>query len=236
MTVSMKKLAEELEEIKGSLNFMSGEISKVVTQQAKLVGLLEDVRVLKASLRQRDEKIDKLEQRIDDLEQYSRVDDIIISGLDIRPRTYAKAVAGHQSGEDAPSEEQLTVEKQVVQFMNSKHIHIEPVHISACHMLPRKAKDGNKAKPAIIVRFVNRKYKVAVLSQYKKLRDTGVYVNEHLTGKNAEIASSSRILKKRNKIQSTWTRNGKVFIKTNGAAEHARVVMVRRLSELDVFK
>lgn len=36
MATTTKKLAEELEEIKKTLNFMSEEISKVVKQQASL--------------------------------------------------------------------------------------------------------------------------------------------------------------------------------------------------------
>lgn len=233
MAITTKKLAEELEEIKKSLNFMSEEISKVVKQQVNLMGLMEEVHELRVTINQRDQRIELLEQRIDDLEQYSRADDLIITGLDTKHRSYARAAAGDRQGEDAPLEELHTLEQQVVQFLSSKNIQLERQQISACNILPRKDK---KNKPTIVVRFANRKYKVEVLRQSKKLKDTGVYVNEHLTKKNAEIAMNGRILRKQNKIQATWTRNGKVFIKLNGPPEQAKVVVVRNLRDLDQYK
>ncbi|XP_061566781.1 uncharacterized protein LOC133420914 [Cololabis saira] len=119
MSTTIKKLAEELEEIKKSLNFMSEEISKVVKQQVNLMGLMEEVRELRNTIKIRDE-IERLEQRIDDLEQYSRADDLIITGLATKHHSYARILASDQLGEDVPTEEQQTLEQQVVQFMNKQ--------------------------------------------------------------------------------------------------------------------
>ncbi|KAM3843136.1 ranBP-type and C3HC4-type zinc finger-containing protein 1-like [Diretmus argenteus] len=58
----------------------------------------------------------------------------------------------------------------------------------------------------------------------KKLKGTAVYLNEHLTKKNADIAREARNLKKQNKIQATWTRNCKVMIRLNGSPEEAKVI------------
>ena len=62
-----------------------------------------------------------------------------------------------------------------------------------CHTLPRK---DNTIKPIIIIRFVNRKAKAELLSQARKLRGTNVFLNDHLTKKNADTARQARILKK----------------------------------------
>lgn len=70
----------------------------------------------------------------------------------------------------------------------------------------------------------------------KKLTGTGVYLNEHLTKTNAEIAIVVRILRKQNKIQATWTRNCKVLIRLNGAPQSAKVVMVRELKDLSKYR
>ncbi|MEQ2241440.1 hypothetical protein ILYODFUR_025258 [Ilyodon furcidens] len=67
-------LEEELEEIKKSLNFMSGEITKAATQQEKRLNLMEKVSKLENMVKEKDKKIDNLEQ-------YSGVTDIIIQGL-----------------------------------------------------------------------------------------------------------------------------------------------------------
>lgn len=243
---TVKKLAEELEEIRKQLNTMTENIGKVltqqatlVTQQATLVGLVKEVQELKISINKRnketDERFKLLEQRIDDLEQYSRADDLIITGLATKHRSYARVAAGRTDHleDNAPLEELRTLEQQVVQFMNSKSIHLESQQISACHTLP--SKDRNNP-PTIVVKFANRKYKVEMLKQSKKLRDTGVYINEHLTKKNSEIARQCRNLRKASKVQSTWTRNGNVFIRQNGTPEQAKVVVIRHLRELDQYK
>ncbi len=163
------------------------------------------------------------------------MDDVIVSGLNTRHHSYARAAAGagDRGGEDDTPGEMFSLEQQILQFFTSKDININSSTISACHALPRKDKN---AKPATIIRFVNRKDKNELLRQGKKLRGTDVYLNEHLTKKNADIARQARALRKQNKIQATWTRNCKVWIKLNGTPEEAKAILIKELSDLDRFK
>lgn len=69
---------------------------------------------------------------------------------------------------------------------------------------------------------------VNVMCQSKQLKGTEVYVNEHLTKKNAEIARNGRILREQNKIHSREM----VLVKLNGPPEQAMVVVVQSLREL----
>ncbi|KAJ8344588.1 hypothetical protein AAFF_G00232760 [Aldrovandia affinis] len=112
---------EELEEIRKSLNFMSEEVSKVAKQQAILMELMDEVKQLKNLVKEKDKKIDGLERRIDDLEQYTRMEDLIISGLETTHRTYARAMTGGKDGVDAPVEELQTLERQVIKFFEREH-------------------------------------------------------------------------------------------------------------------
>ena len=89
------------------------------------------------------------------------------------------------------------------------------------HQLPRRKTSNN---PAVIVRFVNRKHKTALLRQGRTLKGTNVFLNEHLSKHNADIARMARNLKKQRKIQNAWTANCKIFIKLNGSPEEASVV------------
>ena len=134
-------------------------------------------------IKQRDQRIELLEQRVDDLEQFTRAGDITITGLETKHRSYARATVSDTAGEDAPPEELQTLEDQVVAFLNNKNITIEKKHISACHTLSNK----DKVKPTIVLQFSNRKHKVEVSKRARKLKGTGVYINEHLTKKNARI-------------------------------------------------
>ena len=118
-----------MEEIRKSLYSMSEELSKVANQQAKLLGLMEDVRELKSSIKEKDKKIADLEQHVDDLEQYSHMDDLIISQLKIRHKTFAWATAGGK-GEDALLSELASLEKHVLQFFQSQNVNTNPCNSS----------------------------------------------------------------------------------------------------------
>ena len=190
---------------------------------------------LKYLIIEKDRKIAILETSVDDLEQYTRIDDIIISGLGVRHSSYARAAAHANAREtpDTASQDDLeNVEDQVVGLFGSRGNTVDKREISACHLL--KAKNPTDKHP-IIVRFVNRKSNVNILRNGRNLKGTNVYVNEHLSRKNADIAGFARQLKRRQRIHSTWTRNCKVLIKTNGAPDVARVIMIREKSELDRF-
>ena len=88
----------------------------------------------------------------------------------------------------------------------------------------------------MLLKFVNRRDKIALLRQGKNLKGTAVYLNKHLTKKNAEIAKSARIARKAGKVQRTWTNNCKIFIKLNGPPEHAKVVWIRNLEDLEEYQ
>lgn len=165
------------------------------------------------------------------LEQYSRINDVIVSGLETRPRSYAQAVTP-ADGRELTEPNQESLEQQVTAFFTNKGISINNTDIEACH-LPRR--NTNK-KLAIIIWFTNRKHKNTLLRQGRKLKGSDVYVNEHLTKKNADIARKARFLRKQRKIQSTWTANCKVFIKLNGSPEEARVLVIREIKELDKYQ
>lgn len=226
-----KKIDEDMEEIRKSLSMLSEDLARVAKKQEMLEELMSEVKQLKSLVKEKDMMVDQLERRIDELEQNARGNDLIISGLDIRNRSYSSVAAG-KDGEDISSEEQQSLEYQVMQFFKTKDINIESENVSSCYSLPGKNK---QMKPAIVLRFVATKHKRDILKQ-GKLKGSDVYINEHLTKKNADIARVARNLRKQMKIQATWTRNGKVIIKLNGTPEEAKIITVRDLRELERFK
>lgn len=86
---------DDLEEINKkkkirSLNFLSGELTKLTSQQERLVGVIEEVKALKVMKTEKDRKINELEQRMNELEQYTKRDNFVLTGLETRHRTYAR--------------------------------------------------------------------------------------------------------------------------------------------------
>lgn len=171
--------------------------------------------------------------RINDLEQYSRMEDLLISGLEIQ-WTFAQAVTGDKGEKNIPApilgSGLSSLEDQVINIFESKSI-FDSKDVAACHTFPQR----NGRKPNTIICFANRNHKMEVLRNARKLKSTGIYVNEHLTKKNAEIARYARILRKEKKIQGTWTWNCKILIKLNGSPEQAQVI-VKDLKDLDQYK
>ncbi len=87
---------------------------------------------------------------------------------------------------------------------------VEESDISAMHFLP---KSDRQATRDIVVRFTNRTAKLKVVLNKKKASDN-VFINEHLTKKNADIFKRARELRKAGKVEATWTRNCKVIVRT----------------------
>lgn len=232
----MKKVEEDLEEIKHSLNSLTSEIEKVNKQQGILMLMMDQIKELKNLIKEKDKTIQFLERKVDDLEQQARLEEVIITGLETKHRSYARVTesgTGAKRGEDEPPMEELqSLERQVVEFFSNKKLPLHSNNISACYTLPRR---HTNAPPAIVVRFVNRKHKVDLLRRSSLLKGSGVYLNEHLTKRNADIARQARILRKEKKIQATWTRNCKVMIKLNGTPEEAKVITIKDLEELDIY-
>ncbi|KAL7394751.1 hypothetical protein ABVT39_003443 [Epinephelus coioides] len=223
---------EEVEDIKKLLDFITEEVSAVRLQQKSIMELVAEVKDLQLQNAEKEKRIAYLESRVADLEQYSRINDAIVTGLKINPRSYARAVATDNGGE--PGElDANSMEKQVADFLQSKGIELDCSIIEACHPLPRRNASN---RPAVILRFANRKHKIALLKQGRKLKGTDVFINEHLAKHNADIARRTRQLKKQRKIQNTWTSNCKVFIKLNGAPEEAKVICIRNIMDLDKFQ
>lgn len=70
--------------------------------------------------KRKDERIQFLESRVDDLEQYSRKQNIVIAGLPSVNRDYADVVADRESDDQVEELGNVSLEKQVLQFCNNK--------------------------------------------------------------------------------------------------------------------
>ena len=145
---------------------------------------------------------------------------LIVTGIKVK-KPWNDVVRGESVGPSTRVESSFpSVEEQVVEELNSRGVSVSGSEISACHTLGKRQEDGSHK---VIIRFVSRKSKVSVLSDARKLKGTKIFINEHLTKKNAELAKTARDLKKAGKIAATWTRDCKVWVKNKDGTETRQV-------------
>ena len=85
--------------------------------------------------------------------------------------------------------------------------------MDVAHRVGKQSK-GNKPR-AIVVRLTTHSDRLEVLRARKKLKGSGVSIQEDLTKMNVKLIEN---LKKYDRIQDAWSWNGKVFARgRNGA-------------------
>ena len=205
-----------------------------------LEGLSSTVRELKADntrLTEENAKMQKIIQehstRLNDIEAYSRVDNLIIRGLP--EKTVAERASDApalQAGVPLLQESYESVEGTVLEFFNSTlGVRVQPQDISVAHRIKAGLKE--KVRP-VIVRFQNRQTRNAVYRAKKNLKDmvgNHVFISEHLTKTASDLFYSARKLVKEKRITAAWTQNGQVFIKVS-ADPTARSKLVKSNADL----
>ena len=177
------------------------------------VRLSDQCKTLTAENGQLKQQLTVCNQRVDDLERYSRSDNLIIRGL---PETTAAEVASA-----APSlhdgatlrESHASVEKSVIALCkDTLKIDVLPSDISTAHRIKAGAKDS--VRP-VIVRFTNRKVRNLVFGAKKLLKGASsrIYISEHLTKVDTDLFFEERRLLREGKIFGAWTMNGVVHVR-----------------------
>ncbi|XP_077394048.1 uncharacterized protein LOC144031131 [Festucalex cinctus] len=243
------KRTDDIEELKTFIQKMDKTITDLSQQmkesnqklhQESNKKLLEEMQQLrnvvqaqKEEMKKKDLQIAILQEQVDELDQKSRINDVIITGIKVRPRTHVQATARRSEEDSDRNPDNESVEQQVITKLREFGIIVKSKHIQECYTLP----SGGRKPPMVFMTLTNRKNKIALLKQDPKLKGKNVFLNENLTKKNAEIARKARQLRKDGKIMATWTANCKVFIKTQGSSpEEIKTKVIRRLQELQVHE
>lgn len=163
MTPRKNTASEETDEIKRALEFLTEEVAAVKMQQNSTLSLVEEVKALGIQ----NKRIEHLESCVVELEALfnSRLNKVIITGLQVKPQSYARAVTADDG--ETNVEMQVLTEQQEVSFLRSKGIDLDDRSM-------RFAGD----KQAILIRFINRNHKNARLKEGRKLKGTDVYMKD----------------------------------------------------------
>ncbi|KAJ8246345.1 hypothetical protein GJAV_G00266670 [Gymnothorax javanicus] len=130
----------------------------------------------------------KQDFRIDELEQYSRRDNVVIRGI--------------------PEEEGEDTNETIKKVGEAIGVNIEDIDISVSHRFGRS--QNGKPRP-IVVKFVRRDTRTKVMQAKKNLRGSseykGVFIDEQLTPLRAKLFS---LVKNDADTERVWTVDGKI--------------------------
>ncbi len=141
-------------------------------------------------------KFQEMHQKIDDLEQQSRLKYLRVFGLE-------------ESGDE-------DVTATVVNFAREEmKILIDPNEIEARRM--GIAQPMNSKPRDILVKFINQPLRNIMYQKKRMLcqKTQQVFINEYLTTRRSELFFQVRQLKKQHKLFGAWTQSGNILIKIN---------------------
>lgn len=212
---------KDVEQILTSKSFM--EAIKECVEKAvedKIEPLIRSIENLETVLERQNERLLKYEEQVDsmstqikylddkcnELDQYSRRNCLRISGL---PET---------AGE-------ITDDLVINLARDKLEIPLSAEDIDRSHRIGRNLPDKTRA---VIVKFTTYRARSSVIKVRRKLRGSGIVIREDLTKSNHQLLKSTT---DHRDVKSAWTLDGKVFaiVTTNGHETKRRITDLQQL-------
>ncbi|XP_052261760.1 myosin-6-like [Dreissena polymorpha] len=193
------------------LDKMEGELFDNDIENNKKTKQIDDLRGELQEQKEENERLKKAlknneyanQLHINELEQYSRRNNIRIEGI-----------------EDSEREDYIETTEKVINTLNAHipDLNLSKIDIDISH---RIGPFQRQKKRPIIVKMVSRMRRHQIMQAAKLLRKKAqpVYVNDHLTKLNAEVFASVR-RKQSDIVKSTWTREGAIFYRDVNEQTH----------------
>lgn len=174
---------QENENLKKEIHDLNQSLDQQKSENEKLVDQIQKVN-------------DVAEEKINDLEQYGRRNNLRINGI--------------PEQQDVEETAEMTT-RIVLEKLNSsiETLHLERFEVDIAHRLGQKR--ANSHRP-IIIKFQSKMKRDIVLQSRKVFKGSRIFVNEDLTKKNQLILACVR-KKMPDEVDKLWTRNGGIFYK-----------------------
>nr|XP_054757115.1 protein unc-13 homolog C-like [Lytechinus pictus] len=148
----------------------------------------KEIKTLKSSVEKMESRMAACQTRADDLEQYSRRNNVRVFGVP-----------------EAPDED---TDDQVIKIV-SNHLgyNLTKAEIDRSHRSGKPRSPNSKPRP-ILVKLCSHRSKFALLKNRRKMKDSGFSIQEDLTRANHEILMK---LVKHPKVAAAWSADGRVI-------------------------
>lgn len=200
----IEKQTEVVQEMEKALEFLSKKYDEflfsIEAQKTELNELKSKALDLEVQLTARDSKITQLAADVDNLETYSRRNNLEIHGVRFKDNEDLSATLASLANKlELPVPAQYEVE--------------------AVHRL--KSKPG--ILPPILVRFANRSIRDHWLEKRNCLKSEKIYLNENLTVRVKRLLWLTKNRAKEQNYRFWWTRGGRVYTRKMDGAPHIRI-------------
>lgn len=203
-----------------SFEFANNKIddqTKLIKEQSnKMDDLLKTIDELKQENVNLKAKVTNLESRLEDVEQYSRLNTIEIFGVP-----------------EAKNEDTYEVVRKICVALD---LNLARESIDVCHRLGRPGSRSDGRPRGIIAKFVRREDKTKVLAKRKVKRNFStqhlgfeqpaepVYINENLSPGRRKLYVAAREAKKTNQYTYLWVQNGNILMRKDQGTPVVRIV------------
>ena len=187
--------------------FLADEINRQLLRDIIVAPLTDEIQALKTTIDEKDDEITGLreqlavmkdqlaevEQKNDDLEQYTRRNSLRISGLPEEPNEncYGKALS----------------------LANSTLKLDPPLSLSDIDRTHRVGRPRPGQSRGLLVKFATYQQRHRVMRARHVLKNTAVFINEDLTSKRATLLWKARSAKREGRIKDAWSSDGRINIR-----------------------
>lgn len=173
----------------------------------------------------------KLNERVENLEKQNLMNELIICGLKINT---SKTPSDSETKEPQQPTNNDICETVVSHIRDDLGLQLEGKDINFAYLINKNK--VSSAPTSILVSFASIHKKNEVIQQAKSLRKDSnqyprIFYNERLTKRTSELAFKARTLQRLNKISSTWTYRGEVFLRKEKFSKPTRISNINDLEK-----
>lgn len=213
---TMKKLLQEMKnELKQAIEDSKEDLKKEISGiRKKMTEIESENQRIGRDVEELREENERMKSRLRQMEDYSRRDNILISGI---------------KKEEDETDEDLVV--KVEELAKSLGIPIKDYDINACHRLPV---NNNEDIPNTIVKLNNRSKRSKMLQRSKECKIEGIYISPHLAKETAEIHKEARRGRKEGIWKFTWiNEKQQIFIRKKEGTPALKISNREQLREVE---
>lgn len=232
VSTQSQRESSDINDIKNSLQFICHALDQInkrdVEQKEKYNELNIKVTSLSNTVDETDRYVKALELRVLELEkktdvteQEKKMNNVIISGIDLRNFSNVTSSENNEQSESTRS--------KVVELASKINSTITEYDIVSIFPLPKGKFAKADSPPRTVIKFRNHEAQQNFYSARFKLKEANrdIYINEDLTKMNSELYKTARSLKREDKIEGVWTKDCCILVKKGG-----KTIRIRNESDL----